>query len=392
MASQRRAPTKRPPRPVAKKPPPPSTPEGTDTAESVSAPASATTAPVTNGTTTAGDAASLIGGASAMEGASAVAGASGTAAATSEGTDEASAKAATPTKAPVKAPTKAAAPPKTSPPTPSKSRSAPSTKSASSTSAKTAAPGARPKPGTSGPNYRPPTGAARSAARRPPPPPRRKRRKLTMKGAGAIGALVAIAGLVIYFSLAINGSSSPTATSLATADNTPEQVPIPSGPILAAPDASQYPATIDAIQCQTSEQVAYHIHAHLTIFVDGKAQVIPYGIGIAPPLQTTQSSGGVFVQGGTCFYWLHTHSSDGIIHIESPTNKTYTLGQFFDEWGQPLSTGQVGPAYGKVTVFQDGKPYTGDPRNIQLTAHNQIQLDVGTPIVPQTLITFPSGL
>ena len=28
--------------------------------------------------------------------------------------------------------------------------------------------------------------------------------------------------------------------------------------------------------------------------------------------------------------WLHTHAADGIVHIESPVDRTYTLGNFFD--------------------------------------------------------------
>ncbi len=96
---------------------------------------------------------------------------------------------------------------------------------------------------------------------------------------------------------------------------------------------------------------------------------------------------------GSCFYWLHVHANDGIIHIESPsTTQSFTLGQLFDEWGQPLSTTQVGPATGKVTVFFSSpgkKPgiYTGNPRNLPLGDHYQIQLDVGTPIVAPVQLT-----
>ena len=95
---------------------------------------------------------------------------------------------------------------------------------------------------------------------------------------------------------------------------------------------------------------------------------------------------------GTCFYWLHTHAADGIIHIESPVHRTYTLGNFFDEWGQPLSTSQVGPASGHVVAIYNGQVYQGNPRDIPLTAHAQIQLEVGTPLVAPEQITFPSGL
>ena len=86
-----------------------------------------------------------------------------------------------------------------------------------------------------------------------------------------------------------------------------------------------------------------------------------------------------FIASGTCFYWLHTHAADGIIHIESPVHRTYTLGDFFDEWGQPLGPSRVGPAAGHVTALYDGQVYQGNPRDIPLNAHAQIQLEIGTP-------------
>ena len=151
--------------------------------------------------------------------------------------------------------------------------------------------------------------------------------------------------------------------------------------------------TVDGITCQQVEKLAYHIHVHLTIFVDGKAIAIPYGIGIGPPLEGIPASeGGPFITLGSCFMWLHTHALDGIIHIESPTKKIYTLSQFFAVWGQTLSKTQVGPDKGKVTTFYDGKVWTGDPGAIPLTSETQIQLDVGTPIVAPEHIKFPPGL
>jgi hypothetical protein len=104
------------------------------------------------------------------------------------------------------------------------------------------------------------------------------------------------------------------------------------------------------------------------------------------------TSAGPFVASGTCFYWLHTHAPDGIIHIESPVQRSYTLGEFFDEWGQPLGPDRVGPAKGKVTTIYDGQVYQGNPRNIPLTAHARIQLEVGPPLVAPVSITWPSGL
>jgi len=177
----------------------------------------------------------------------------------------------------------------------------------------------------------------------------------------------------------------------------PETVGVPSGPKLATLVNAATGQTVDGVQCQAGEQTVVHVHTHLTIFVDGKARVIPYGIGI-PGFQAVETSAGPFVETGSCFYWLHVHAYDGIIHIESPsTSQSFTLGQFFDEWGIPLSTTQVGPATGPVTVFfaSPGKKpglYTGDPRNLPLGDHYEIQLDVGTPIVAPVKVTNWGGL
>ena len=138
---------------------------------------------------------------------------------------------------------------------------------------------------------------------------------------------------------------------------------------------------VDGIRCESSEQLAYHIHQHLSILVDGQPQTIPAFIGIP---------GGPILP--RCIYWLHTHDTTGVIHVESPGQALYTLGNFFDEWGQPLGPDQAGPAKGHVTALYNGKVYRGNPRDIPLNKHAQIQLEVGTPLVAPESITWPSGL
>ena len=166
--------------------------------------------------------------------------------------------------------------------------------------------------------------------------------------------------------------------------------PAASNVLAPAPDYNGHP-TIDNIPCESVERVTYHVHAHLAIFANGQAKVIPQGIGIAPPRQTQNSTEGPFVVGGACFYWLHAHTPDGVIHIESAVPMDFRLGQYFDVWQQPLSANQVGPATGAVTVYLNGQRADGDPRQIQLAAHNVIQLDVGQDVPPQGF-TFPQGL
>jgi len=171
----------------------------------------------------------------------------------------------------------------------------------------------------------------------------------------------------------------------------PEGVPIPNGLELAPPADTASIGPVDGIKCQPREQVLYHIHAHLTVFVDGHARQIPAGIGIADP-QAQATPDGPFVVAGVCFSWLHTHAADGIIHIESPTQRTYTLGDFFDLWGQPLGGGRVSSARGSITAYVNGKVWSGSPRSIPLKRHAQIQLDVGRPLVAPVKITSWNGL
>ena len=230
---------------------------------------------------------------------------------------------------------------------------------------------------------------------------RRRRRRLWLAVTGAVVVVIAAA---IGITLAVTGGSSGNGLPLAALSTLgnlqpapapgsvgPEGVPVPSAAPLAGTTTAATGQTVDGIGCDTAEQTVFHIHAHLTVFVNGAARQIPAAIGI-PGAQATNTAQGPFIETGTCFYWLHTHAADGIIHIESPVQRTYTLGNFFDEWGQPLTSDQVGPARGHVVAIYNGQVYQGNPRDIPLNAHAQIQLEVDTPLVAPEQITFPNGL
>ena len=146
--------------------------------------------------------------------------------------------------------------------------------------------------------------------------------------------------------------------------------------------------TIDGIKANSMEALAYHIHAHLSIIDKGHEIAIPAGIGITPPLQIQNG----FVSNGAAYYWLHTHDATGIIHIESPVHKIFTLGQFFDIWGMPLSKNNVAGFKGKVLVYVNGKPDYEPLRMITLTAHKQITLEIGKPYIKPPKYIFPQGL
>jgi hypothetical protein len=215
----------------------------------------------------------------------------------------------------------------------------------------------------------------------------RRRRIVWGSGAGVL-AVALIAGLVWLGVSRNHGSSSGMNTTNTAADTSGDTSPANS---LAPVWKGLTGQSVDGVSSDTSEQLAYHIHAHLSIYINGEQKVVPYGIGIVGPWASEQTGDGPFIDSGSAFYYLHTHDATGVIHIESPTQKTYTLGQFFAEWNQPLSGTQVGPDKGQLTVFVNGSAYTGDPAGITLTAHKVIQIDVGKD-VPFQPYTFASGL
>jgi hypothetical protein len=133
------------------------------------------------------------------------------------------------------------------------------------------------------------------------------------------------------------------------------------------------------------EMTQVHYHAHLDIVVDGQTVTVPQYVGIDENAQTITA--------------LHTHDTSGVIHIESAADVPFTLGQFFTEWGQPLSATQVGPvavgADKEVHLVVNGKEVTGDPSKYVLKAHDEVGLWVGAkgqaPQVPASY-NFPNGL
>ena len=208
-------------------------------------------------------------------------------------------------------------------------------------------------------------------------------------------------GAGALLSAACGSSSSPTSSLTATTHSTtpastnrnpngglgPERIPLENGPSLASPSTTTPGTAVDGIQCAPVEQLAYHIHAHLEVYADGQPRSLPGAIGLIGPV-AQQAPNGPFYGATQCYYWLHTHTSDGVIHIESPTQRIYTLGNFFDEWRQPLSADQVASAKGTVTAFFNGQRWTKSPRALPLEPHAVIQLDVGSPVAPFATISW----
>jgi hypothetical protein len=136
------------------------------------------------------------------------------------------------------------------------------------------------------------------------------------------------------------------------------------------------------------EFFAYHVHAHLDVFVNGRSVRVPSGIGINiddPGVKRvrlqdgTLAFGYIKMCGNPCISPLHTHDDSGIIHTESQVHHPNLLGEFFTEWRVRLSSSCVGGYCRNVKFYVDGKRSRGDPRAIKLTDHKDIVIVIGRP-------------
>jgi hypothetical protein len=231
---------------------------------------------------------------------------------------------------------------------------------------------------------RPPTRQAAKYERRREEQRRReveKQRAIQRKRFTILGGIVAavlILGLVGYFVYAnvithpVSGPKANTAAA-ATATATAELVTV----------NPAYPPVDNKVACDTLEQTAFHVHALLVIYINGHQVPVASQVGIAPD--------------GSCFYWLHTHDSSGIVHIEAPASHIFTLGNFLDEWGQRFSSLQYpaqldqpgGPGW---QIWVNGAPVTGDFHNIELKAHEIITIAYNSPNVQPTTTYAWNGL
>jgi hypothetical protein len=203
----------------------------------------------------------------------------------------------------------------------------------------------------------------------------------------AVITLVVVGAFEIY--QAANRTTSPTTAGVYVSPSgspvdptTLPGVQTGNAPWTPATDTLKARLTAIGLPALTAEGQALHIHQHIDIFVNGGPVTVPAEIGLAPGL----------------FSPIHTHDATGIIHVESPTIRDFTLGEFFDVWGVRFTQDCIG-AYcssgsSTLKVYVDGKLTTGgDPRNLKLFAHEEIAIVFGTPPSPiPSSYTFPAGL
>jgi hypothetical protein len=141
---------------------------------------------------------------------------------------------------------------------------------------------------------------------------------------------------------------------------------------------------VDGIPCGAAIET-FHIHAHLSIFVNGDAKAFPGQVGI-PQLSPTTD----------CHYYVHTHDHSGKIHMEAPAPASFTLGNLFAIWGMPLTSTNVAgmtdqPVYVYIYDAATITQFTGDPTTIPMTSHRHIAIVLGTPVTQVPYFTWSAN-
>ncbi|MGH9995329.1 MAG: hypothetical protein ACRD4J_08880, partial [Nitrososphaeraceae archaeon] len=92
------------------------------------------------------------------------------------------------------------------------------------------------------------------------------------------------------------------------------------------------------------------------------------------------------------------HDDSGIIHIESPVERQFTIGNFIDIWNRTFNNTQLFDTNPTITLsmFVNGAkvPTDTDLRNVNINAHDEIALVFG-PIQADKIPTryeFQQGL
>ena len=193
-----------------------------------------------------------------------------------------------------------------------------------------------------------------------------QRRTLWITAAFAASGIIALVAVLLAFKFTSNNSNA--STSSATTPNTANLIGIQTGP---APWNAGLDHLTDRLKPLGlselgAEGTVIHIHQHLDIFVDGKHVTVPQSIGIFDGQYLTE---------------LHTHDTSGVMHVESPTKRDFTLGDFFGVWGVRLTDKCIGGYCKPQTPWRwyvDGLNEPGNPAALVLKAHQEIAFVIGT--------------
>ncbi|HEY3085401.1 MAG TPA: hypothetical protein VGK28_08075 [Candidatus Dormibacteraeota bacterium] len=133
---------------------------------------------------------------------------------------------------------------------------------------------------------------------------------------------------------------------------------------------------VDGVPCLGEDLPVNHFHVHVQVLRDGSQVTVPAGIGVGRPWGAAADG---FILTGSCFAWIHTHDTSGVIHVFTQVGQPYALGQIFSVWGQPLDASGALGVNEPLKVLVNGRAFDGDPRSVALKNFENIVLELGKP-------------
>lgn len=226
--------------------------------------------------------------------------------------------------------------------------------------------------------------AAKDARRAQTKADRDGRKAVARAGSGGrsvwswIGAAVVVLAAVVVVVLTVTSPRRHTGpTGSASLNNPPATVAIGNAepPPWPAPADAAAAVSAAGLPMLGSEGNVEHLHAHLNVLADNQPVHVPANIGIDRKHGTISP--------------LHTHDGSGVIHIESPVKRQFTLGELFSEWQVSLSATNIGGLRVDnekvMRVFVNGAQQSGNPAAVPFGAHDEIAVIYGTPRPGETI-------
>jgi len=232
----------------------------------------------------------------------------------------------------------------------------------------------------------------------------------TTIGSRPLGQVGRLATVAVLSAAALTGcghgsDTSATASDRSSSDNggrsgadqnssTPSTVAVARGPVIlrqtpppwGTPGPGEEAKAISAAGLSFLHQPGQvqHTHTHLDISIDGQPVAVPAEIGFDLGVQVTAP--------------ILTRDGSGIVHVESPTARTFTLGELFTEWEVRLTSACIGvtctSASEVVRFYVNGYAFAGDPNSIALRSHQEIAIvaaAAGATAAPPSSYNFPGG-
>jgi hypothetical protein len=130
-------------------------------------------------------------------------------------------------------------------------------------------------------------------------------------------------------------------------------------------------APVGSLRCGAAGRT---FRIHLEVFVNRKVVIVPAGIGLSDK---------------GCRYPVSTDGPDGVVRVAPGLR----LGDVFRVWGQQLGPRRVASftSATPLRAYVGGKLVHGTARDIGLTPHAQIVLELGGYVPPHPFFLFAGG-